>query len=222
MNAENQFYPSFAMTQIKAESPDDVPEISADLIRVELPAAAANSAAMKEKGFSFGDRTLGVAINLKKIEDDLDKLIRFEVRPAREEDMGAVLQIALSSFPTDRRFHVKPRPDRNVADEIIRDWVARLTHVYVCVHKDAVAGFLDLEPVGERDSFIHLAAVAEKYRAAGAALSLYAYAVKAAREEGKARVLGRISSTNTAVMNLYARLGGAFSDPVDVFLKDEQ
>ena len=31
MNAENQFYPSFAMTQIKAESPVDVPEISADL-----------------------------------------------------------------------------------------------------------------------------------------------------------------------------------------------
>ena len=221
MEIEVRSYPSFIMTKIQAQHPDEVPEITDGLVRVELPSAAINGVAMKVRGYSFGDRTLGVAINLRKLPEDLDRMIRFEVRQARAEDMETILEIALNSFPTDRRFHVKPEPDQKTANEIIRDWVERLTDVYVCIHKETVVGFLDLESVGEQDQFIHLAAVTERYRAAGAALSLYASAVKTARENGKARLLGRISSTNTAVMNLYARLGGAFSDPIDVFLKDE-
>lgn len=217
---EKQSYLSFDLTQIRAESPAEVPSISG-LVRVELPSAASNFTAMKIRGFSFGDRTLGVAISIKRMDLDLDRMIRFDIHQAREEDMKAVLQIALASFPTDRRFHVKPYPDQKVADEIIRKWVEELTNVYVCIYKDTVIGFLDLEPIGEQDCFIHLAAVTEKYRATGAALSLYAYAIRAARDAGKAKVLGRISSANTAIMNLYSRLGGSFSDPIDVFLKDE-
>ena len=220
MNAEKKSYPGFDLVNIQVEKPDELPEISTGFVRVEIPSVAGNDFRMKARGYTFGDRTLGVAINLKRIEMDLDKMIRFEVRKAREEDMEAVMKIALASFPTDRRFHVKPEPDQNVADEILRDWVGQLNNIYVCTHKNVVVGFLDLETVGEQDSFIHLAAVTERYRAAGAALSMYAFAIKAAMEAGKSRVLGRISSTNTAVMNLYARLGGVFSDPVDVFLRD--
>ena len=221
MDTEKRSYPGFELTNIRAENPYEIPKISTGYVRVEMPAAATNSVQMKTLGYTFGDRTMGVAINLKRIDTDLDKMIRFEVRNAREEDMETVLQIALSSFPTDRRFHVRPEPDPKTSEEIIKEWVAHLTDVYVCIHKAAVVGFLDLEPVNEQDCFIHLAAVTERYRAAGAALSLYASAIKISKEAGKARVLGRISSVNTAVMNLYACLGGVFSDPHDIFLKDE-
>ena len=220
MDIEKKSYPGFDLTNIRVACPEEVPEVQEGFARAELPSAPKTILDMCKRGYVFGDRTLGVAISLKRIDLDLDRMIRFEVRKAREEEMEIVLQIALDSFPTDRRFHVKPEPDQTVADEVIRDWVSRLTNVYVCVHKDTVVGFLDLEPAGEQDWFIHLAAVTERYRAAGAALALYAYALKAAQEAGKARVLGRISSSNTAVMNLYARLGGVFSDPIDVFLKD--
>lgn len=221
MDIRKEAYSAFELTQIRADEPAEVPETAAGFVRVEIPSAPCNSVIMKEKGFSFGDRTLGVAISLRRMEMDLNRMIRFEVRKAQKEDMEAVLQIALSSFPADRRFHIRPEPDQRVADVVIREWVKNLTNVYVCLHKETVVGFLDLESVGEQDCFIHLAAVTERYRSAGAALSLYASAIKIAQEMGKARVLGRISSMNTAVMNLYARLGGVFSDPVDVFLKDE-
>lgn len=219
MESEKRSYPGFELTCIQADRPEEIPDDLTGIIRVELPSVAGNVSGMAAKGFSFGDRTLGVMINLIRVSADLEKMIRFEVRPAGEEDKAAILEIALNSFPTDRRFHVKPEPDQAIANEIIRDWVDQLTNVFVCVHKEQVVGFLDLEPVGEKEYFIHLAAVTERYRAAGAALALYAFAIGEARNEGKARVLGRISSANTAVMNLYARLGAVFSDPIDVFLR---
>ncbi len=222
MESEKRSYPGFELINIRAEKPEEIPDGLTGFVRVELPSVAGNVSGMAAKGFAFGDRTLGVTINLVRVDMDLDKLIRFEIHPAGEEDKAAILEIALNSFPTDRRFHVKPEPDQETANDIIRGWVDRLTNVFVCIHKEQVVGFLDLEPVGEKDCFIHLAAVTERYRAAGAALALYAFALREARKSGKARVLGRISSTNTAVMNLYARLGAVFSDPIDVFLRDSK
>ena len=83
-------------------------------------------------------------------------------------------------------------------------------------------GFLDLESYGEKNCFIHLAAVKERYRAAGAAVSLYAYAILVAQGRSYEKVYGRISSANTAVMNLYSLLGGTFNNPVDVFVRNEE
>ena len=50
-------------------------------------------------------------------------------------------------------------------------------------------------------------------------MSLYARAVEIAKEKGYKKLDGRISSQNTAVMNLYAYLGASFSDPEDIFIK---
>lgn len=74
---------------------------------------------------------------------------------------------------------------------------------------------------GEGDRrFVHLAAVLERYRASGAALSLYAAAARDCKSQGVRFLEGRISTANPAVMNLYAFLGAKFSQPVDVYLKE--
>ena len=77
-----------------------------------------------------------------------------------------------------------------------------------------------LKDLPDNHSFIHLAAVKQKYRLTGAALSLYANAAEECKKQKKFFLDGRISSTNTAVMNLYASLGAVFFDPMDIFLKE--
>jgi hypothetical protein len=42
-----------------------------------------------------------------------------------------------------------------------------------------------------------------------------------AKEIGFQLVCGRISTSNTAIMNLYVQLGGVFMKPVDVFVRNE-
>lgn len=206
--------------QFKGNSAADIPAVSEScLYRVEIPYAPENYSEMSRKGYIFVDRTLGVSIVLNKCNFNLDKLIRFNIEASSDEE--EVLNIALSSFPFDRRFHIRPIPDPDVAGSIIRKWVSELSEVYVCKYKDKTVGFIDLEHYGDNDCFIHLAAVEERYRAAGVAVSLYAFALKKAKEKGCDKLLGRISSGNTAVINLYTYLGGVFSDPADVFVRNE-
>ena len=68
--------------------------------------------------------------------------------------------------------------------------------------------------------FVHLAAVEEKYRMTGAAMALYANACKIAKERGYKKLEGRVSTQNTAVMNVYAAFGATFSEPQDIFIKE--
>lgn len=215
-------YPGFSLCLISGDVAEDIPEATDDkLYRIELPYNSNNYVEMANKGYIFVDRTLAVAINLKRNETDYLKMVRFEIRPISEIN-DEIRKIAFSSFPSDRRFHVRPATDHRIAESIISKWLDELTEVYVCIHKDQIVGFLDLEPYGDKDCFIHLAAVTERYRAAGAAVALYAFAVQKAKEKGCEKIHGRISSGNTAVMNLYARLGGVFSDPIDVFVRKEK
>ena len=221
MNTEETVYPSFRLSEVKGDSPSEVPAVSGEgFFRAEIPSAPCNCSEMLKKGYIFADRTLGVEVNLKQSRIDYKKLVRFDI--CRTDSISEeIIDIALSSFPSDRRFHVAAKPDMKIAEPIIRKWLDDLSEVYVCMHKEHIAGFLGLVFSTDGGGFVHLAAVREKYRAAGAAVSLYAGAFLAAQEKGYQRVCGRISTLNTAVMNLYARLGGIFVNPIDVFVRDE-
>ncbi len=214
-------YPGFELLQIRAERASEIhaPETS-DYIRVELQPGRENIKAMNDRGYTFADRTIGVSINLRRVNLDYEKMVRFSMQKALLEDKPEILRIAESSFPSDSRFHIRPQLDQNTASVILKSWVENLTDCYVCLNKEKVIGFIDLEELSETETFIHLAAVEERYRAAGAALSMYAYVVSRAKEHGYQKISGRISSSNTAVMNLYSYLGGAFCEPLDVFVKE--
>lgn len=219
VSRELRSYGPIRLLNIEADSPE-LPDLDgASHVRVSLPAGRAGQEALEARGFTFGDRTLKVSIIPARQKKDYQRLVRLEpeiTRGGGEE----ILAIALSSFPTDRRFQVTPNYDERLAAIILKTWVDDLEEVLVCRLKGEVAGFLALKDLGDKKISVHLAAVAEKYRSAGVALSLYAGAICRAMKLGFEVVEGRISTNNMPVMNLYAYLGGVFSDPLDIYLKE--
>lgn len=212
-------YGSICLMNIEADAVSDWDVSDATHVRVELPSTIENLTQMQQRGYQFVDRMLDVTINLKRMAMDFGKSIRIKpvlVNDRKEE----IKELALRNFVRDRRFHVEVAYNDAVAKEIIDAWVDEISEFYVCLHKEAVIGFLALkESENGKSAAIYLAAVDEKYRASGAALSLYANAVHVGMEKGYQSITGYISSYNTAVMNLYAHLGGTFSTPRDIYLK---
>lgn len=187
--------------------------------RIIEPTAAANEVARQQEGALWVDRTLGVTIVPSRVTVDLKRFMRLEMVETMEyrED---ILRIAESSFPYDRRFNLTADCDPQVRHEELKKWVDDLGPTWVALLKGRPVGFMNLRPVeGKPDTLAyHLVAVEEKYRPSGAALGLYAKGIEVARERGYQKLVGRISSQNVAVMNIYAMFGAQFSEPQDVFL----
>ncbi len=211
-------YGKILLLEIHSDRPYDWEVGDATHIRACLPTSYDNQREMLARGFFPADRTLDVSIGLVRTKLDFGALTR--TQPRRISDRrDEVLAIARESFPNDRRFHLSPAPDRAISDEVLAVWVAALSDYYVFEHKGQIIGFLALTGEGDTRS-VHLAAVLEKYRASGAALSLYAAAVRDCQAAGLHALHGRVSTANPAVMDLYAFLGAKFSAPTDVFLKE--
>lgn len=212
-------YGTIRLVDIEDVQPAEWDISGATHVRVRLPATPANELAMQKRGFFWADRTLKVSISLARCSVDLVKAIRLPVKKI-DDHKEELLRIACASFSYDRRFHVLPVCDVSVASLVLKEWVESLDDVLACFFREKIVGFLALVRNSEESLFVHLAAVEEKYRMTGAAMSLYARACQLAAERGFRRLEGRISSQNTAVMNLYAAFGAAFSEPVDIFLKE--
>lgn len=212
-------YGEIVLANIIADKPADWQISDATHVRVSLPSDMENMLSMQQKGYQFVDRMLDVTINLKRCTVDLQRSIRIEpvlVSDRREE----ITMLAQKSFVRDRRFHVETEYNQELANRIIEAWVEEIPEFYVCIYKENVIGFLVLKEAEDgKSAGIHLAAVDERYRTSGAAMSLYAKALQIGMEKGYQNITGYISSYNTAVMNLYAYLGGAFSNPQDIYVK---
>lgn len=186
---------------------------------IVAPADAGNEIRMQRDGFFFVDRTVKTTISLPKITVDLERFIRLPIVETAEYK-NDILRIAVASFAYDRRFHVQPDLNAEVAAEVLKQWVGELDKVFVAMFKDQPVGFLALKETAADTLFVHLAAVEEKYRMTGAAMALYANACKVAKERGYKKLEGRVSTQNTAVMNVYTAFGATFSDPRDIFIKE--
>lgn len=189
--------------------------------RILEPTEAANEIRRQRQGALFADRTLGVTIVPSRVTTDLKRFMRLEMVETLEyrED---ILRIAEASFTYDRRFNLSPDCDPEVRHAELKKWVDDLGPTWVALMKGVPVGFMNLRPVdGKPDTLAyHLVAVEEKYRLSGAALGLYAKGIEVARERGYQKLVGRISSQNVAVMNVYATFGAQFSEPQDIFLKE--
>ena len=191
-----------------------------DIVKVVLPSSVDNENLMKEKGFTFADRTIQTSIQVSKLDLNFDKLIRLPVEETTDYKTE-IEEIALKSFPYDRRFHLRLNyDDEDLFKEIIKEWVSDLDKVLVAKYKDTVVGFLALKQTEQDTLFVHFAAVDEKYRLTGAAMSLYSRAVQIAKEKGYKKLDGRISTKNTAVMNLYSYFDAHFENPMDIYIKE--
>lgn len=186
---------------------------------IVAPTDAANEIRMQRNGFFFADRTVKTTIGLSKIAVDLDRFIRLPIIETTDFK-DDVLRIAVASFAYDRRFHVLPDCSTDVSSVVLKKWVEELDTVFVALFKERPVGFLALKETAPDTVFVHLAAVEEKYRMTGAAMALYADACKIAKERGYKKLEGRVSTQNTAVMNVYTAFGATFSDPQDIFIKE--
>lgn len=187
---------------------------------IVAPTDAANEIRMQRNGFFFADRTVKTTIGLSKIAVDLDRFIRLPIIETTDFK-DDVLRIAVASFAYDRRFHVLPDCSTDVSSVVLKKWVEELDTFFVALFKERPVGFLALKETAPDTLFVHLAAVEEKYRMTGAAMALYANACKAAKERGYKKLEGRVSTQNTAVMNVYTAFGATFSEPQDIFIKGE-
>ncbi len=213
-------YENILLYNIESDLPENWDVSDATHVRVSLPSGIENILNMQNNGYQFVDRMLDVTIHLNQNRMDLDKLVRM-IPVLSREYREEIEEIAVRCFETDRRFHVEVDYNQEVARVIIHQWIEEIPEFYVCLHKDNPIGFLALkEADDEKSAEICLAAVDKKYRSSGAALSLYANALKTGREKGYQRITGYISSYNTAVMNLYSYLGGTFSNPTDIYLRN--
>lgn len=219
MNKIVKVYDNIRFIQIEAEKPEKWNIDNATHIQVLLPATIENRIKMQEDGFICIDRSLYVSINLKQVQNDFSKSIRMPIiKSNRHSD--DVLRIALESFGEDRRFRLTLRENKKITIKVLKEWVDELTEPYICLYKTEVIGFLALKEITANRSFVYLAAVAEKYRISGAAMSLYTNAVKECKEKGYSSLEGCVSSSNTAALNIYAHFGAVFSKPTDFFLKE--
>ncbi len=204
---------------IIADFPMDWDTSNTTHVRVSLPSSIENILLMQQKGYQYVERMLDVTIGLKRNKIDLQKLIR--IPPILRCDYKEEIKVlAKKSFVKDRRFYVEIDYNSEIANQIIDDWIEKIPEFYICLYKEKVIGFLALKEVEDGQSaMIHLAAVDERYRTSGAAISLYAKAMEIGIEKGYQNIYGYISCNNVAVMNLYAYLGGIFSNPQDIYLK---
>ncbi len=171
---------------------------------------------LRKEGYCMIDRTLKAVIPIKK-DQNFSRLCRIPLEHAKEPG-ARIYEIAKQAFLLDSRFFERANPSLEEIRAAICAYVDKMGFFYLCRCKGETAGFLEVVQEGT-EAYIRLAAVDEAYRVAGVALSLYAGAVEKCREQGIKRLGGRISSRNMPVMNLYASLGAAFSQPFDVYVR---
>lgn len=174
---------------------------------------------LRNEGYFMVDRTIKAAISVKK-DRDFSRLCRIPLERIDKLEKR-IYEIAKQAFLPDSRFFDRTNTSDDEKRGSICAFVDEMKSVYICRFMGEIAGFLEVLPDVENknQAFIRLAAVDEKYRVAGVAASLYAGAVEKCREKGIKKIWGRISSRNMSVMNLYASMGAAFSQPLDVYVR---
>lgn len=194
----------------------DIKDFSADCRRYATDSYREDLAEfLRKNNFVFADRTIQASISLKA-NADFKKFCRLEI--SESELNERICEIAKKSFSQDVRFFITIPPVMN--ENLLDKYLSEMKKCYVCKVKNEIAGFIEVVDSDEKsECIIRLAAVDEKFRLSGAALSLYAGACDLYRNFGYRKIIGRISSRNMPVLNLYAALGANFSRPQDVYIR---
>lgn len=217
-----RYYEICNVTEVNAVSEKYVPEnMQRAGSHTRVSVLAGQGAYLADHGFRMIDRSIEVKVPLQKGQTDFEKKLRMEIRKGacpKEK----LFTLAQRNFREDSRFYLTNGSDREtIAQRIMKIWVDEIEEPFICIYKDTVIGFADVRFLEEYEGnpFVYLAAVDEKYRLTGAAISLYAFICAYYKRKDCRYLYGRISSRNTAVMNLYVSLGGQFMNPWDVYVR---
>ncbi len=131
--------------------------------------------------------------------------------PAEADDFAVIDRIAGQAFRDDR-FHMDPGCDAALADQRYVLWVQQMRDegkAFYCLKlDDDVIGFMV-----HADSHLPLAGLAPAHGQRGLGAFLWLSALDHLKKQGQTRITTGITANNTAVLNLYARLGFRFRDP---------
>ncbi len=132
----------------------------------------------------------------------------------RDPALDAVMRICHGAF-VHGRFHRDFNIDRARADARYDRWLAEMHgngQVYGLQDRGELAGFAAV--LGGK---LVLHAMAEAHRGRGRARFLWTALCETLFAAGEPEISSSISAANLAALNLYARLGFRFRDPVDVY-----
>lgn len=148
--------------------------------------------------------------------------VRVALRDPDPEDHLAIETLAAQSFAHGRYLADALFP-RELALRRYRRWIASALsvangpdHVYVLGEPGRVDGFFHVAVMGEMAD-LRLAAVAPELQGTGIGLELYVSVLHELKKVGVRRVVTSISAANTAVTNIYSRLGFRFARPETIY-----
>ena len=178
---------------------------------------------LRKQGFFFADRQLDCRVSLKTLPESHVRQ-RFQIQ-INSMDYRNAQEIYRAAFVHDRRFHLRPAYDNMLADCVIEGYVAEAVHsnmtLLSCYAKEQALGCAYLQAF-DKELFVYLAAILPHYQGTGASVELYRACANYARKIGKRTLTGRVSASNTAVINLYATLRANFSHSVDVYILERK
>lgn len=204
------------------ENSDQLPAFGCECMRVSIPTDYPNKQDLVNKGFVMVDRTIDVKVPIGRSEKNFLRFCRMTVFRT-EKYVEEIRKIARASFQEDYRFKISLHEQKNeIYDQLIDSWLEGQKEVFVCLYKEQAIGFADVRCLNEYGGmpFIYLAAVDERYRTTGAAISLYASVFEYYKEQKMKFVYGKISSQNIATINLYASFGAQFLRSCDIYIKE--
>jgi ribosomal protein S18 acetylase RimI-like enzyme len=189
--------------------------VSAGFISCRLDhRALRESMAIESIGFRYVETILRPMRSLASPIDTVRSSI--DIARARPGDLPALEAIAARAFDTGR-FAMDWRLPARVNGERYAAWVrsslANGSHEVLAASQDGeIVGLFITETVADRTAYWHLTAIDPARQGQGLGRQLWTSMLQRHRDDGMRAVETRISSHNTAVLNLYARLGFRFGD----------
>ena len=139
------------------------------------------------------------------------------IRPAERADHPEIVRIAEEAFQLDR-YHADARFPRGLPELRHRRWMERLlasnasdAKTYTIGDPGRPLGLLAVTFSGDGTAEILLAAVDVARHAGGIGFSLFAGALAALKQAGTRRCISKQYAANTAIMNVFARVGFRFT-----------
>lgn len=180
---------------------------------------------LKAAGYRLLDRILLMEIDLKATEKRREeiaaKLIEIPVdRPESfPEDLSA---LACEALPTDRRFHLEPLFDPEVAKPRIEAYIESYREkgalLFSVRREGRLLGFTIVEEQ-QKGTFENVLGITRPDMLGKmAAFPLYNAMLNGMREAGFKKYIGRVSSSNLASVNLHINLGAKVAGIYDEYI----
>jgi len=143
------------------------------------------------------------------------------VEKACQAQLPILEGIAGQAFRNER-FHVDPLLDPALGDQRYRSWVRNsFAHasqrLWAIRDTERIVAFFVTEMLGEGTCYWHLNAVARECQGQGYGKRVWQLMIEHARKQGASRIRTSIVARNYRVLNLYARLGFRFPQPLMTF-----